>query len=150
MKSNFTKITKILLDIMFVGGILVTASLPVLLKPYARYMDGQVTEYMWQIVVILDICGIFALLVIWELRKIFKTVISGDCFVRTNVTSLSRMGNYSFVIAFAMFIRCAAFYITLAAISMVIVFIIAGFFSKVLSQVFDRAVTYKLENDLTI
>ena len=33
---------------------------------------------------------------------------------------------------------------------LLIVFIIAGLFSKVLSSVFDKAVTYKLENDLTI
>lgn len=67
-----------------------------------------------------------------------------------NVSSLNKMGKYSFVIAVVMLVRCLVFYITLAAIAMVIVFIIAGLFSKVLAQVFDRAVTYKLENDLTI
>lgn len=150
MKLNLTKITKVFLDIMFVGGVLVSATLPVLLKPYSKYMDPQVGDYMWQIIVLLDVCGVFALLIIWELRKMFKTVIADDCFVRTNVTSLSRMGNYSFVIAAVMLVRCVAFYVTLAAISMVLVFIIAGFFSKVLAQVFDKAVSYKLENDFTI
>ena len=32
----------------------------------------------------------------------------------------------------------------------ILVFVIAGLFSKVLARVFDKAVTYKLENDLTI
>ena len=32
----------------------------------------------------------------------------------------------------------------------VLVFLIAGLFSRVLADVFDQAVTYKLENDLTI
>ena len=32
----------------------------------------------------------------------------------------------------------------------ILVFVIAGLFSKVLSQVFEKAVTYKQENDLTI
>jgi hypothetical protein len=40
--------------------------------------------------------------------------------------------------------------ITPAAMVLVAVFTIAGLFSLVLSQVFDQAVTYKLENDLTI
>ena len=150
MKSNITKITKIILDIMFAGGIIITASLPFILKPYGKYMDTQLPKYLWQIVILLAVCGVFALMIIWELRKVFKTVIADDCFVRENVRSLSRMGNYSFVIAVVMFVRCIMFYVTLAALAMILVFIIAGLFSKVLAQVFDRAVTYKLENDLTI
>lgn len=39
---------------------------------------------------------------------------------------------------------------TTAVIVIVLVFVIAGLFSKVLSKVFDRAVYYKLENDMTI
>jgi hypothetical protein len=42
------------------------------------------------------------------------------------------------------------FVITPAALVLVAVFAIAGLFSLVLSQVFDQAVTYKQENDLTI
>ena len=38
----------------------------------------------------------------------------------------------------------------LICLKVILVFIIAGLFSKVLSSVFDKAVTYKLENDLTI
>jgi hypothetical protein len=113
-------------------------------------MDAKLPDYLWQMVVLLAVCGVFALLIIWELRKIFQTVLNEDCFVRDNVSSLNKMGNYSFIIAIVMCLRCILFYVTLAALSMVIVFIIAGLFSKVLSQVFDKAVTYKLENDLTI
>ena len=41
-------------------------------------------------------------------------------------------------------------YLTPAVLVIILTFLIAGLFSKVLSQVFDAAVTYKLENDLTI
>ena len=41
-------------------------------------------------------------------------------------------------------------YITPSVLILILVFVIAGLFSKVLAQVFDKAVTYKLENDLTI
>lgn len=149
MKWNLTKITKGILDFMFVAGILVIITLPISLKWYGDVVDSQLIEYLWQMVVIFAICGVFALLIIWELRKIFQTVLAEDCFVRENVTSLKQMGTYSFVIAVVMAIRCL-FYITLAAAAMVMVFIIAGLFSKVLSQVFDKAVAYKIENDFTI
>jgi hypothetical protein len=59
------------------------------------------------------------------------------------------MGNYSFVIAIITSLRLFL-YLTPAVLVVILVFIIAGLFSKVLSRVFDKAVTYKLENDLTI
>lgn len=150
MKVNITKITKLILDCMFIGGIIVTIALPFIIKNFGSYMDSQVNNYLWQVSILLALCGVFALMIIWELRKIFKTVIADDCFVRVNITSLKRMGNYSFIISAIMLLRCILLYVTLAALAMVIVFIIAGLFSKVLAQVFDRAVSYKLENDFTI
>ena len=79
----------------------------------------------------------------------FKSVLQDDCFIQENVKSLNRMGTYSFLIAL---ITCCRLYlyITPAVIIVILVFVIAGLFSKVLSYVFDKAVTYKLENDLTI
>ncbi len=59
------------------------------------------------------------------------------------------MGTYSFVIA-AVCLRRAVLYTTAAMLVLVLVFVIAGLFSKVLAFVFDKAVDYKLENDLTI
>lgn len=150
MKNSLVKVTKIILDIMFIGGIVVTATLPLLLKYAGENMEHPVIYFSWKLTIVLGACGVFAVMIIWELRKIFKTVINDDCFVRNNVICLQKMGNYSFFIAGAMFIRCVWMYVTLAALAMVIVFIIAGLFSKVLAQVFDRAVTYKLENDFTI
>ena len=79
----------------------------------------------------------------------FKSVINDDCFIKQNVVSLRRMGNYSFMIALVTCLRLLL-YLTPAVLVVILVFVIAGLFSKVLSQVFDKAVTYKLENDLTI
>jgi hypothetical protein len=59
------------------------------------------------------------------------------------------MGYYAFVIALIMLAKLL-FVVTPATLVLVLVFIIAGLFSLVLSQVFDQAVTYKQENDLTI
>ena len=59
------------------------------------------------------------------------------------------MGTYSFCIALVTAFRFLLYFTPSVAI-IILVFIIAGLFSKVLSQVFDKAVTYKQENDLTI
>lgn len=149
MKLNITRFTKAVLDIMFVLGILITATLPFLLKTYGKYVEPGIEKYIWQNSVVLGLCGIFSLMIVWELRKMVKTVIADDCFVRNNVTSLKKMSIYSVGIVFFMAVKCL-FNITLATMAIMMVFIIAGLFSRVLAQVFDKAVTYKLENDLTI
>ena len=81
--------------------------------------------------------------------RMFHTVIKENPFVKENVTSLKRMGLCSFIITVIMAVRLF-FVVTPAALVLVTVFVVAGLFSLVLSQVFDQAVTYKLENDLTI
>ena len=149
MKLNIIRFRKAVLDIMFVLGILITATLPFLLKTYGKYVEPGIEKYIWQNSVVLGLCGIFSLMIVWELRKMFKTVIADDCFVRNNVTSLKKMSIYSVGIVFFMAVKCL-FNITLATMAIMMVFIIAGLFSRVLAQVFDKAVTYKLENDLTI
>ena len=95
------------------------------------------------------ISGLFALAILWELRAMFRTVIKEDPFVTSNVTSLKRMGYYAFVIVAAMIAKLF-FVVTPTTLILVLVFLIAGLFSHVLSQVFDQAVAYKYENDLTI
>lgn len=147
-KSLLVRITKILLDFMFYVGIVICATVPLSFKLAGKYYK-IFEEFYLPFSIIFFIAGIFALIIVWELRTIFKTVIKEDPFVRENVRSLKRMGISSFCIALMMLTRLL-FVITPAALVLVAVFAIAGLFSLVLSQVFDQAVTFKQENDLTI
>lgn len=147
-KENIIKLTRIILEIMFFGGIIVTVSLPVSLKLAGKYIKDLALHY-YESVIIYFVLGILAVLIIGELRKMFRTVAADDCFVYENVVSLQRMGTYSFIIAAVSFMR-AVLYVTSGILVVIIVFVIAGLFSKVLSFVFDKAVAYKLENDMTI
>ena len=148
MKDRLTLFTKFLLDVMFFSGILVTLTLPLSIGFYGRYNSYFADNY-YSLCVIFFLSGIFAILIIRQLRRMFSTVIAGDCFVRENVTSLERMSIYSFFIA--VITACRLFiYMTPAVFIIILVFVIAGLFSRVLAGVFDKAVAYKLENDLTI
>ena len=100
-------------------------------------------------VVIYFVLGIAAIVILRELRRIFKTVVNKDCFVRENVVSLDKMFKWSFFIVLMSVVRCIV-YITPAMLVVILVFTIAGLFSKVLSFVFEEAVGYKEENDFTI
>lgn len=151
-KETVISFTKYLLDFMYFAGIAVTVLLPVpgLVQRVAAFLDFHDFEgHYTEIIMIYFILGILAVLILGELRKMFRTVLKDDCFVKENVVSLQRMGTYSFVIAVICLLR-TVLYMTIAMLVLVLVFIIAGLFSKVLAFVFDRAVEYKLENDLTI
>lgn len=147
-KMLLTKWVKYLLDFMFYSGIVVTASLPFSIKWIGKYYE-PVMEHYEETVIIYFVLGIAALVLIRELRKIFRTVLNKDCFVMENVVSLRKMGNWSFFIALMSVVRSIV-YMTVAMLVIILVFVIAGLFSKVLALVFEEAVRYKEENDLTI
>lgn len=148
MKDKLTIFTKYLLDFMFYAGIIVIATLPLSIHFYGLY-NSYFENNFYSLFVILLLSGIFAVLILQQLRKMFSSVLNDDCFIRENVVSLQKMSIYSFFIA--VITACRLFiYLTPAVLIVILVFVIAGLFSKVLAQVFDKAITYKLENDLTI
>lgn len=147
-KESIIRITKYLLDFMFFAGIIVTITLPFSAKWLINYLpdlEARYTEY----VILYFVLGVLAIAVLGELRKMFRTVLADNCFVYDNVVSLQRMGTYSFMIALFSLVR-TLLCMTIAMLVVILVFIIAGLFSKVLAFVFERAVNYKEENDLTI
>ena len=147
-RKGLTIATKYLLDFMFYAGILATASLPISLKKIGEYLP-TVIEHYEESVIIYFVLGVSACVLLRELRRIFRTVLKENCFVQENVVSLQKMGNWSFFIALMSVVRSIV-YMTPAMAVVILVFIIAGLFSKVLSYVFQEAVEYKEENDLTV
>lgn len=151
-KQTLTKWTKYLLDLMFYCGMVITATLPFSIKfiiKYLPWIGDHLAEHYEETVIIYFVLGVSAIVLIQELRKIFKTVLDENCFVMENVDSLRKMGNWSFFIAGMSVVRSIV-YTTIAMLVVILVFLIAGLFSKVLALVFEEAVRYKEENDLTI
>ena len=144
-KKILTMGTKYLLDFMFYGGILVTLSLPWSIRWIEKQLPYMVGHYE-ETVIIYFVLGVSAVVLIRELRRI---VLAEDCFVQENVVSLRKMGNWSFFIALMSVVRSVV-YMTVAMGVVILVFVIAGLFSKVLACVFEEAVRYKEENDLTV
>lgn len=148
MRDKLTLFTKFLLDFMFYAGIVVIVTLPLSIRFYGRF-NSYFAENYYSLCLLFFLSGIFAVLILQQLRKMFCSVLNDDCFVRENVESLNKMSIYSFFIA--VITACRLFlYLTPAVFVVILVFVIAGLFSKVLAKVFDRAISYKLENDLTI
>lgn len=147
-KETLIKFTKYFLDVMFFGGILVTAMLPFIIRFFGNYYQPYKDHYP-ELVIIYFVLGVAAVVILRELRKMIKTVVNKNCFVRENVESLNKMWKWSFFIVLICIARTVV-YATMAMAVVILVFIIAGLFSKVLAYVFDEAVGYKEENDYTI
>ena len=148
LSNGLTRFTNALLGVMFYGGIAATAALPWIFRWGGQFYPS-LKEHYWLNTILFMLSGVCAVLIIRELRRMFRTVLAEDCFVQQNVLSLRRMGCLSFAIAVITAVRLVVLF-TPATLIIITVFFIAALFSFVLSHVFDRAVRYKEENDLTI
>lgn len=148
MNNKLTIFTKGLLDIIFYIGIGIELSIPVLFRFFGLYAKSFRDYYIPQCIIYM-ISGIFTLMIVQELRKVFITVLNENAFVDSNTESLKKMSICSFIISLLSIIRLI-FSLTPATFMVILVFFIAGLFSMVLCQVFKTAIHYKRENDLTI
>lgn len=148
MDTRLVRFTKWLLDAMFYVGIVITLGIPVIFHYVGRYLESFRIYYIPQCILYIG-SGILALLIVLELRRMFGTVLDDNAFVMENAASLKRMGKCSFLLVLLSLIRLPLA-TTPATAVVIIVFSIAGLFCFVLCQVFEQAVRFKEENDLTI
>ncbi len=147
--GKINKFTKVLLDLMFYSGCVVLLTVPIWLKLAGTYYSPVLRENYWFMLLTFAASGICGILIVNELRKMMRTVLEKNCFVRANVKSLRKMSGLSFIIALCFVLKCI-FVLTPATLIIVLVFLVAGLFSVVLSCVFAEAIDYKEENELTI
>ena len=81
MKDKLTVFTKHLLDFLFYAGIVVIVTLPVSIKIYGRF-NSYFAENYYSLCLLLFLSGIFAVLILQQLRKMFRSVLNDDCFIR--------------------------------------------------------------------
>ena len=114
MDSKLNKFVKAIIDISFFTGIVLEVLVPFGLKIAVHLVMkllGDTTEYSKILdhypyaVVSIMLVGGAAILILYELRKMMKTVLADDCFVEQNVKSLYRMGTYAFFITGLKLIR---------------------------------------------
>jgi len=148
-EKGLSGIFKRLLDIIFLGGIVIVLTLPFLLNWYMDYLHGYISEKYWFLLPFLYITGILALFIVNELRSIFKTLNRRYPFQKDNVKSFKRLSICCFAISFFYGVKIFVFNSFLTII-LFMVFIIGGFFLLILAEIFRQAVIVKDENDLTI
>lgn len=148
--KTFAGFVKIILDILFVFGIVCLIASPLLMNKAIYIYTSDSTAYLFNnILGLLILSDLVIIYVLYELRKIFKTIKQGTPFIENNVNSLFRMGlaSCSLSLAFVYKLFVIKSFLTYFVI---LVLIIAGCFSFTLSELFKEAMRVKEENDLTI
>lgn len=148
-QRKLIKFTVGFISFMFYSGIVVLVCLPFILKLGGKYLSAAITDHFWLMLFVYIIAGICGLTIVYQLKKIMRTVVAQDCFVDSNVKSLGLMGKVSIMIT-VIFIFKLFFFPTAATFVLILTFFLAGIFSHVLSCVFQEAIRYKKENDLTV
>jgi hypothetical protein len=140
---------KKLLNLVFLGGIGILLCLPYLLNWYLDRLYYPAQRSYYFLLFFLYFTGAFCLWIIYEMIKIFKTLNRKNPFMMDNVISLQKTAFSSFIIAAAYIVKII-FYNSFLTMVITMIFVIAGLFLTILSEVFKQAVEYKEENDLTI
>lgn len=148
-KNGLSGIVKKMLDLIFIGGAGILISLPYSLKWYMTFIDRDNNENYRFLLGFLYVTGIVCLVLVNEIRKIFKSLDKVTPFMMDNVKSLNRIAACGFIIAAAYIVKIFFYNSVLTAV-LAMAFIIGGLFAVVLAEVFRQAVEAKEENDLTI
>jgi len=148
-KSKFYHyLTKVLVDLMFYGGIIACLALPFIMPWLLRFI-GVSETFRWVYTAILLSSGICAVFILLQLKQMFKTLLGGNPFVIKNVSCLRKCAVASATIALIYLIRII-FWFTIASSIIVVIFAMLSLFCLTLKDLFKRAVAYKEETDWTV
>ncbi len=141
---------RITLIVLIVVTILLIISLPLFVNYYSktlyrsRLIYSQIVLYLTYIPV-----AICAIIIEINLRKMFNTVCRNNSFVMENVHHLNAMGKTMIVVTIIFLIKTILLF-SLAGLAFTLGSALLAIFCFVLSDIFHQAVSYKLDNDLTI
>jgi hypothetical protein len=148
-EKGLSGFVKKLLDLVFLGGIAIFLGLPFVLKWYMAELDNTNNSNYYFLLFFLYFTGLFCLWIVFEMKKIFKTLNRKNPFMMDNVICLKRMSIGALTISGAYVIKII-FLNSVLTIIIAMIFLIAGLFLVILAEVFKQAVEFKQENDLTI
>lgn len=157
-KNSLSSIINVILSIVLILGIILSGYILFFELPKVNISGFH--KYITIALLIIGIIATFAFII--ELKRIIKTLVLENPFTISNVKSLRRLMFSCFTIAFCYIVNFvlnlgkdtfSIINIDQAGIhtdAEIFIFLLAGCFIGILSKVFEQAVKYKEDNDLTI
>jgi len=148
-KNSFVHyLTKVLIDVMFIGGALCCIAVPFIM-PWLTALLGYPPDVVVPYTIVIVLSGLFAIYILWQLKAMFKTLLGGNPFAAQNVNCFRKCSVASFLIAIIYLVKICVWF-TIASAIIVIIFALLGLFCLTLKDVFKQAVAYKEESDWTV
>jgi len=136
-KINFiNKLTKIVVDIFFYLGIITVVSVPFIIPKIIKNLNLSQSLILPTIITLL-LSGACAVYIIFQLKKMFKTLTSGNPFVVKNTICLKNMAIAAFIISI-IYLYKLTYWFTPATVIIVLVFLVAGLFCLTLEDLLKR------------
>lgn len=147
-KKSISSLIKIFLQVLIGIGLIVLILLPLLLQKYIQYINPTLDYY--SALILLYVSGVPAIIIVYEFIKLFSSLKEDNPFVASNVKALRISSICSIVIAIEYGVGMFLVTNSIFGIIIVGVFIIAWLGLYILSELLQKAIEYKEENDLTI
>lgn len=140
-----------ILQALFWGGIVVTVAVPFALRPVMNWhYRYPFSNAFFVLMMLFFLCfGVLMVLLVGDLRSIFRSINEGDPFIESNVRYLGRMARISVVLMLLCAVKCVGDF-SLLTFVIAVVFLFLWAFLLVLRELFRSALQFKIENDLTI
>ncbi len=148
-KSITHYITKTIIDIMFPLSIVCVILSPI----FSKWLFGGISYRESMLLTVYEAIifssGLCCVYILYILKQMFKSLLSGNPFIDKNVCHLRRIAVSCFIIALIYVFKCF-FLFTYATAIIIAIFIVGCLFCLTLKDLFKQAINYKSENDLTI
>lgn len=155
-----SRILSIILNLSIILGIILTVGVFYMTFYKRGIQDFVINQWLISILLVVGISNLFY--IVFQLKGVIKTIIIGDPFVRSNVIAFKKISISSLIIALCYLINLFInsnlkefkfIYVDNMGIHTdmeVFIFLFASAFIFILARVFDKAITFKEENDLTV
>ncbi len=144
-KSLVYSVTKIVVDIVFILGIISCFLVPYFVKWWGELMKYSNFSQLSLNVIIIS-SGLVALYIVWQLKLILKEVLEDNPFNMRTINYLRKIALSTLIISIIYTLKLIL-YFTLGTLVIVVVFLIATLLFLTLKDLFKRALYYKEEND---
>lgn len=147
-KSFIHRIAKVFIDILFYLSIVCTALVPFFTDDFFKIIN-YTTEGIILLTVILFLSGICCIYILYNLKKMYKSLLDGNPFAEENVKHFRKIAVSCALIAVIYIIKCFLIF-TFGTLVVTAVFSVGCLFCLTLKDLFKQAINYKTENDLTV
>ncbi|MBQ3094121.1 MAG: DUF2975 domain-containing protein [Clostridia bacterium] len=148
-KQGLSGVLEVVMWVLFFAAIALTVALPWIIKWMMQFNNNPA---FWQprYYVTLTASGLMSMLMLWQARKILHNANNGTVFSLQTVRHLRTLGFEMLFLSlfYVVMLFCGMVKFSVGIIALV--FALSGMMVLVFSGLFQQAVDYKQENDMTI